>query len=169
VVPDITNQHGFYTDDQLAAAVHIASGLWVRLDDWCFGLAEIGHRYARVLAARIDERPVSFAYLDGDQNASYDLITSDMHPKILHSSHEPISTNPWLMDQLESWGYSLSPQQAILATIYAQEIGLRIGDQVAARRILSWVLTYEGRANWVCRHRQELFALGRAPDWRAVV
>lgn len=65
-------------------------------------------------------------------------------------------------------GRNLTRQQSILATAYARETGLQIGDRVAARRVLSWVLTYERRAWWVCRNRQKIYILCREPDWSAL-
>lgn len=167
LVPDITNRHGLYSDDQLAAAVHVAGGLWVRLSDLAFDIAGLGPRYARVIEGKIDGQPVSWAYLD-DGEGIYGLITADMEPRVLGTLREVLGDDglyQWLDDQFERAGRNLTRQQSILATAYAREIELQIGDMVAARRVLSWVLTYERRAWWVCRNRQKVYILGRVPDW----
>ncbi len=166
-VPNITNQHGLYSADQLAAAVHVAGGLWVRLSDFAFDLAGLGPRYARVIEGKIDGQPVSWAYLDDGEDI-YGLITADMEPRVLGTPREVLGDDgiyPWLDDQIVRWGRNLTRQQRILATAYAREIGLQIGDRIAARRVFSWVLTYERRAWWICRNRQKVYILGHAPDW----
>lgn len=170
LVPDITNRHGLYSAEQLAAAVHVAGGLWVRLSDFAFELAGLGPRFGRVLEGKIDGLPVSWAYLD-DGKDIYGLITTDMEPRALGTPREVLSDDgiyPWLADQFVRWGRNLTRQQSILATAYAREIKLQIGNMVAARRVLLWVLTYERRAWWVCRNRQKVYILGRVPDWSAL-
>lgn len=169
-MPDITNRHGLYSADQLAAAVRVAGGLWVRLSDSAFELAGLGPRFARVLEGNIDGQPVSWAYLD-DCEGIYSIITADMEPHVLGNPREVLSEDeihPWLDGQFVHWGRKLTWQQSILATAYAREIGLQIGDRITARRVLSWVQTYERRALWVCRNRQAAYVLNHAPNWSAL-
>jgi len=170
LVPDITNRHGLYSAEQLVAAVHVAGGLWVRLSDFAFELAGLGPRFGRVLEGKIDGLPVSWAYLDDGEDI-YGLITADMEPCVLGAPREVLGDDGiylWLDCQIVRWGRNLTRQQRILATAYAREIRLQIGDRVAARRVLSWVLTYERRAWWICRNLQKVYILGRAPDWLAL-
>lgn len=166
----ITNKMGLYGPEEVAAAVHIADGLWVRLDDYAFDFAGIGPRYARVVEGDMDGKAVSFAYLDFGI-ATYALITQDMNPKVLGTSNEVLGADGiylWLNDQVEIWGRRLNWQQRVLATAYARDTGLTIGDQVAARRVMNWALTYEERAYWTRHNRQQLFTLGPAPDWESM-
>lgn len=86
-VPNITNRYGLYSAEQLAAAVHVAGGLWVRLSDLAFELAGLDPRFARVVEGKIDGRPVSGAYLDDGEDI-YGLITADMEPHVLGTPRE---------------------------------------------------------------------------------
>ena len=160
--------------ESLAAAVIIRHGNWVQLNDPLFTLRGLGPRYAQVNSATVEDRELSYAYLDMVET-SYDLITSHDFPIDLGTFDElAMSGNRDLyhaFDMAFTAGNRnknfATKQQMALALIMARVENTSPSDELAMRRIAKWVKVYERRAWWICKNRMLAYSMNEI-NWKAL-